>query len=196
MNNIFLFWEDNNQELYAEHNFKGIMTGGESWFLYTTYGDSVFAISAREVVPRTKQNIYDKKTMVTIFFTSTRLWCWISSQKAPSSIKIILLIRCFPVYTAKRDELRGARLCRVFQSTWTIQCVITTQRSLKTCEETHCASSSPTSFTRSHPLWLLVIWNLEAEDEGVSFSERITKFGRYRRELEWAHIRGHPESFP
>jgi histone-lysine N-methyltransferase SETMAR len=32
----------------------------------------MFAISAREVVPWTKQNISAKKTMVTIFFTSTR----------------------------------------------------------------------------------------------------------------------------
>jgi transposase len=33
----------------------------------------MFATSAREVVPRTKENISAKKTMVTIFFTSTRL---------------------------------------------------------------------------------------------------------------------------
>jgi hypothetical protein len=60
-------------QLYAEHNFEGITMGDESWFLYTTYGDSMFATSARELVPRTRQNIYAKKTMVTIFFTSTRL---------------------------------------------------------------------------------------------------------------------------
>jgi hypothetical protein len=33
----------------------------------------MFATSARDVVPRTKQNISAKKTMVTVFFTSTRL---------------------------------------------------------------------------------------------------------------------------
>jgi transposase len=60
-------------QLYAEHNFEEITTGDESWFLYTTYGDSMFAISAREVVPRTKQKISSMKTMVTIFFTSIRL---------------------------------------------------------------------------------------------------------------------------
>jgi hypothetical protein len=60
-------------QLYAEHNFEGIMTGDESRFLYTTYGDSMFATSAKEVVPRTKHNISAKKTMVAIFFTSTRL---------------------------------------------------------------------------------------------------------------------------
>jgi hypothetical protein len=41
----------------------------------------------------------------------------------------------------------------------------------------------------------LVIWNLEAE-EGVSYSEWRTNFDRCHRELEWAHIRGHPENFP
>jgi hypothetical protein len=60
-------------QLYAEHNFEGITTGDESWFLYTTCGDSMFATSAREVVTRTKQNISARKTMVTIFFASTRL---------------------------------------------------------------------------------------------------------------------------
>jgi hypothetical protein len=60
-------------QLYTEHNFEGITTGDESWFLYTAYGVSMFATSAREVVPRTKQNISAKKTMVTIFFVSTLL---------------------------------------------------------------------------------------------------------------------------
>jgi hypothetical protein len=60
-------------QLYAEHNFEGITTGDESWFLYPTYGDSMLATSAREVVPTTKQNISAMKIMVTIFFTSTRL---------------------------------------------------------------------------------------------------------------------------
>jgi hypothetical protein len=61
------------RQLHAEHNFEGITAGDESWLLYTTYGDSMFATSAREMVPRTKQNTSAKKTMVTIFFTSTRL---------------------------------------------------------------------------------------------------------------------------
>jgi hypothetical protein len=60
-------------QLYAEHNFEGITTGDESWFLYTTYGDPIFATSATQVVARIIQNISAKKTMVTIFFTSTRL---------------------------------------------------------------------------------------------------------------------------
>jgi hypothetical protein len=60
-------------QLDAKHNFEGITTANESWFLCTTYGDSMFVTSAREVVSRTKQNISAKKTMVTIFLTPTRL---------------------------------------------------------------------------------------------------------------------------
>jgi hypothetical protein len=60
-------------QLYAEHNFEGITTGNESWFLGTTYRDSMFATSTKEVVSRTKQNISAKKTMVPSFFASTRL---------------------------------------------------------------------------------------------------------------------------
>jgi hypothetical protein len=63
----------NRLRLYAEHNFEGIMTGDESWLLYTTYGDSMFAASATDVVPRTRQNISAKKTVVTFFFISTRV---------------------------------------------------------------------------------------------------------------------------
>jgi hypothetical protein len=59
------------RQLHAEHNFEGITTGDESWFLYTTYRDSMFATSVKEVVPRTKHNISAKKTMITIVFTST-----------------------------------------------------------------------------------------------------------------------------
>jgi hypothetical protein len=60
-------------QLYSEHNFEGITTGDESWFLSTTFGDSMFAISGKDVVPKTKQNSHVMKTMVTIVFTSTRL---------------------------------------------------------------------------------------------------------------------------
>jgi hypothetical protein len=60
-------------QLYAEQNFEGITMGDESRFLYTTYGDSMFATSGREVVPRTKQNISAMKTIVTI--SSHRLHC-------------------------------------------------------------------------------------------------------------------------
>jgi hypothetical protein len=59
--------------LYTEQNFEGMATGDKSWFLCITDADSVFAVSAVEVVPRTNPIIYAKKTIVTIFFTSAGL---------------------------------------------------------------------------------------------------------------------------
>jgi hypothetical protein len=48
-------------QLYAEHNFEGITTGDESWFLYTTYRDSIFATSVREVVRGTSRIFLPRK---------------------------------------------------------------------------------------------------------------------------------------
>jgi hypothetical protein len=70
-------------QLYAEHHFEGIMTGDESWFLYTACGDSMFAISAREPVRTTKQHISAKKTMVKNVFTSNRLLILFPPKKHP-----------------------------------------------------------------------------------------------------------------
>jgi hypothetical protein len=54
----------------TKHNFGIIATGDESWFLDAMYADSVFAASAVEVVPMTRQSISSRKTMVTIVFAS------------------------------------------------------------------------------------------------------------------------------
>jgi hypothetical protein len=111
--------------LYAEHNFEGITTDEESWFLDTTYGDSMFVISAKEVVPRTKQNISAKKTMVIIFFTSTRLLVLNFLPKGTKFNQDYFIDRVIPNLYSEKRRMRDARVCRVFQSTWTIQCVIT-----------------------------------------------------------------------
>jgi hypothetical protein len=90
-------------QLYAEHNFEGITTGYESWFLYSTYGDSMFAISAREVVPRTTQNISAKKTMVTIFLTLTRLFVLNFLPKSTKFDQDYFIDTVFPsLYSEKR----------------------------------------------------------------------------------------------
>jgi hypothetical protein len=48
-------------QLYAEHNFEGIVRGDEFWFRYSTYSDAMLAASAEDVVPRTKQDMPAKK---------------------------------------------------------------------------------------------------------------------------------------
>jgi hypothetical protein len=76
----------------------------------------------------TKQNISAEKTMVTFFFTSTRLLVLNFLTKGTKFNQDDFIDMCFPIYTAKRDKLRGTRVCQIFQSTWTIQGVITAQR--------------------------------------------------------------------
>jgi hypothetical protein len=107
-------------QLYAEHNFEAITTGDKSWFLYITYGDSMFANSAREVVLRTKQNISAKKTMVTIFVTSTRLLVLNLLPKDTKFNQDCFIDTVLPNLYSEKRRIRGARVCRVFQSTWTI----------------------------------------------------------------------------
>jgi hypothetical protein len=46
---------------FKEHDFEGIATREESWFRYSTYSDSMFAVSPEDVGPRTKQDMSVKK---------------------------------------------------------------------------------------------------------------------------------------
>jgi hypothetical protein len=58
----------------AESNdFEGIATSDESWFRYCYSSSTVFAQAPFEVIPRTRQTIGAKKTMITIFFTACQL---------------------------------------------------------------------------------------------------------------------------
>jgi histone-lysine N-methyltransferase SETMAR len=58
----------------AESNdFEGISRGDGSWFRYCYPFSTMFARAPSEVIPRTRQTIGAKKTMVTIFFTARQL---------------------------------------------------------------------------------------------------------------------------
>jgi hypothetical protein len=110
-------------QLYAEHNFEGITTGDEWWLLYTTYGDSMFATSAREVVSRTKQNISAKKNIVTIFFTSTRLLVLNFLPKGTKFNQDCFIDTVLPNLYSEKKQIARHKVLLSFQSTWTIQCV-------------------------------------------------------------------------
>jgi hypothetical protein len=56
-----------------ENKFEGIVTGDESWFRYLYLCSKIFARSPAEIVPRIRQGIDTKKTMVTMFFTGREL---------------------------------------------------------------------------------------------------------------------------
>jgi hypothetical protein len=50
-----------------EFSFSRIVTGDESWFLYSLQSDHMFATSREEVIPRIKATIGAQKVMLTIF---------------------------------------------------------------------------------------------------------------------------------
>jgi hypothetical protein len=108
---------------YAEHNFKRIATGDESWFRYSSYSDSVFPGSRESVVPRIRRDISRQQTMLTIFFTSTRLLVLEALPKDKNSIRIISLTRYFQDCTMKRGEFHAKTASQLFQRTGIIRCV-------------------------------------------------------------------------
>jgi hypothetical protein len=59
--------------IYAEHSFKEIAIGDESWFQYSSYSDSMLAGSRESVVPRIRRDISGQQTLFTVCFPSRRL---------------------------------------------------------------------------------------------------------------------------
>jgi hypothetical protein len=59
--------------MYTEHYFEGIATGDQSWSQCSSYSDSMLADSRESVLPRIPQDNSGQETMITLFFTSTRL---------------------------------------------------------------------------------------------------------------------------
>jgi histone-lysine N-methyltransferase SETMAR len=55
------------------NNLKGIATSDDSWFRYCYPSSTMFARAPSEVIPRTRQTIGAKRTMITIFFTAHQL---------------------------------------------------------------------------------------------------------------------------
>jgi hypothetical protein len=56
-----------------DNSFEGIPRGDESWFLYEYQTNSIFAASRETVSLTYEHKIQAKKTLITVFFTSTRL---------------------------------------------------------------------------------------------------------------------------
>jgi hypothetical protein len=55
------------------NDFDGIATGDELWFQHRTASSKMFAPSAADVFPRTRQAVGTKTTMITVFFTAKKL---------------------------------------------------------------------------------------------------------------------------
>jgi hypothetical protein len=55
------------------NQFKRMAMGDESWFRHSHPSSKLFARSPAAVIPRTRQTIGPKKTMITVSFTATKL---------------------------------------------------------------------------------------------------------------------------
>jgi hypothetical protein len=60
------------QESEPNH-FHGIATGDESSFQYLHSSSEMLACSRSDVIPRTRQGIGTNETMITLFFTASKL---------------------------------------------------------------------------------------------------------------------------
>jgi hypothetical protein len=114
----------------AELNgFEGIATGDESWFGYCYPSSTMFARAPSEVIPRTRQTIGAKKTMITIFFTARQL---IMLDVLPKGSKFNQQYFIDYVPSDLKTENRNFR-CRMqiatFGCTWIIQWVTMGQNS-------------------------------------------------------------------
>jgi hypothetical protein len=54
------------------NDFDSIATGDESWFQHTTESSKMFARSAADVIPRTRQVLSVKKAMITVLLTAKK----------------------------------------------------------------------------------------------------------------------------
>jgi hypothetical protein len=55
------------------NDFDGITTGDESWFQHIMVSSKMFARSAEDVIPKTRQVVSAKKTIITVFFAAKKL---------------------------------------------------------------------------------------------------------------------------
>jgi hypothetical protein len=117
--------------MYAEHNFEGIVTGGESWFRYSSDSDLMFAHSRESVAPRIRQDISAPKTMIPIFFTSRRLLVLGTLPKGTKFNQDYFIQSQWPPLERERREFHAERASRPFQSTGTIRCAIMVAKALR-----------------------------------------------------------------
>jgi hypothetical protein len=115
--------------IYTEHNFKGIATGDESWFQYSSYSDSMFAGSRESIVPRIRRDITGKKTLLTILFPSRRLLVLTPLPKGTKFNQNYFIEAIFPGCTMKKGEFHAKRASQLFHFTRIIRWVIMVTRS-------------------------------------------------------------------
>jgi hypothetical protein len=104
-----------------EFSFSRIMTGEESWFLYSLQLDHIFATSREEVIPRTKAMTGAHKVMSTIFFSGVKL---ISLNALPAGARFTqeyLINIILPIFLTKSNKFYEGIVEVIFSYTWAIR---------------------------------------------------------------------------
>jgi hypothetical protein len=87
-------------------DFRGITTGGESWFRYEYESDSMFAPSADMVLPRLRAGFQVKKKLITICFPATRLIVLNSLPQGQSFTQNYSISEIVPAFTKEKPRFR------------------------------------------------------------------------------------------
>jgi hypothetical protein len=116
---------------YAEHYLDGVATGDEFWCQYSSYSDSIFADSRESVIPRIRQDVSGQTTMMTIFFTSTRLLVLEALPKGTKFNQNCFILATFPGLYNEKTRIHAKRASQLFQFAWTIRCARMVTRFLR-----------------------------------------------------------------
>jgi hypothetical protein len=88
----------------------------------------MFAVSRETVPPRCEHKIQGKKTMITIFFTATRLLVLDALPHGQAFTQEYLITELLPVLHQENVRFRRKHSGGTFSSTWTIRDVTMTRK--------------------------------------------------------------------
>jgi hypothetical protein len=111
-----------------DNSFEGISTEDESWFLYEHQSGSMFAASRETVTPRNRHDIQCKKTMITVFFTPTRLMILDALPYGQTFTQKYFIAELLPTLYRENVRFRRKQSSGTFFCIWTIPSVIMARR--------------------------------------------------------------------
>jgi hypothetical protein len=91
------------------NDFDGIATGDESWFQHTTASLKMFARSAADIIPRTRQAVGTTKTMIRMFFAIKKLIVFNVLPRGSKFNQLSLINHVFPDLETSNLNFRRQR---------------------------------------------------------------------------------------
>jgi hypothetical protein len=110
------------------NTFKGIATGDESWFRYSYQSSKMFTRLPTDVIPRTRQTIDAKRTVITLFFTTMKLIVLDILPKGHKYNQKYIVDYIVPDFEMANMRFQRRIPESTFECRWTIQYVTTDPR--------------------------------------------------------------------